>query len=215
VLRRTTSNSNTQDEPRPELGEATTFPLIVYSAPLHGDHIQMVFLSWNSQVGIPKFQQLGLSRPWRRITSCADLRSRWGLKKSCSPRRDLFNSVSHVACTQGNRVDSRLLMVGSQTVNLTPDLSFGHNLCFKCSNEQCKPILDTYTSIAFQWYKELFKGMGFDPYNCVLKIRESFRDSNSQHGNSFVSMRVHSLTLFTLPRTCEVTPESPFWPATL
>ncbi len=27
----------------PDLGEATTFPLIVYSAPLHGGHIQMAF----------------------------------------------------------------------------------------------------------------------------------------------------------------------------
>ncbi len=44
-----------QDEPRatrthkthhrPDLGEATTFPLIVYSAPLHGAYIQMAFLS--------------------------------------------------------------------------------------------------------------------------------------------------------------------------
>jgi hypothetical protein len=29
----------------PDLGEATTFPLIVYSAPLHEAHIQMVFCS--------------------------------------------------------------------------------------------------------------------------------------------------------------------------
>jgi hypothetical protein len=27
----------------PDLGEATTFPLIVYSAPLHMGHIQMTF----------------------------------------------------------------------------------------------------------------------------------------------------------------------------
>jgi hypothetical protein len=27
----------------PDLGEATTFPLIVYFVPLHGGHIQMVF----------------------------------------------------------------------------------------------------------------------------------------------------------------------------
>jgi hypothetical protein len=55
----------------------------------------------------------------------------------------------------------------------------------------------------------------FDPCNYALKIRESFRDSNSQHGSSFVSVRVHSLTLFALPGACEVTPESPSWPATL
>jgi hypothetical protein len=28
---------------RPDLGEATTFPLIVFFAPLHGGHIQMAF----------------------------------------------------------------------------------------------------------------------------------------------------------------------------
>jgi hypothetical protein len=51
------------DEPRatrthkthhgPDLGEANTFPLIVYSAPLHGGHIQMAFcpmtLMWESR----------------------------------------------------------------------------------------------------------------------------------------------------------------------
>jgi hypothetical protein len=57
--------------------------------------------------------------------------------------------------------------------------------------------------------------MGFDPCNRTPKIRESFRDSNSQHGSSLVSVRVHSLTLFALPRACEVTPRSPSWPATL
>jgi hypothetical protein len=44
--------------------------------------------------------------------------------------------MSHVTCTQGNWVESQLLVVGSQTVNLTPDLSFGHNLCFRCPNGQ-------------------------------------------------------------------------------
>jgi hypothetical protein len=67
-----------------------------------------------------------------------------------SPHQELSNDMSHVACTQGNRVDSRLLVVGSQTANLTPGLSFAHNLCFKCPNEQCEPILDIYTSIYFQ-----------------------------------------------------------------
>jgi hypothetical protein len=31
--------------------------------------------------------------------------------------------------------------VESQIANLTPDLSFGHNLCFKCPNGSCEPIL--------------------------------------------------------------------------
>jgi hypothetical protein len=123
--------------------------------------------------------------------------------------------MSHVACTKVNPVDSQLLVVGSQTANLTPDFSFGHNLCYKCPNGQCEPILDIYTSIAFQWYKKLFKEMGFDPCNRALKIRESFWDSNSQHKSSLGSVRVHSLTLFALLGTSEVTLGSPSWPATL
>jgi hypothetical protein len=92
---------------------------------------------------------------------------------------------------------------------------FGHNLCFKCPNGQCKPILDIYTLITFQWYKELFKVMSFGPFNCILKVRESIWDSNSQHGSSLGSVRVHSLTLFAFPGTCDVIPKSPSWPATL
>jgi hypothetical protein len=30
----------------------------------------------------------------------------------------------------------------NQTTNLIPDLSFGHNLCFRCINGSCEPILD-------------------------------------------------------------------------
>ncbi len=145
-------------------------------------------------MGVSKFQQPGLLRLCGRITSCANLRLRWGLKQSCSPDWELSNGMSHVSCTQGNRVDSRLLVIGSQTANLTPGLSFGHNLCCRCPNGQCEPILDIYASIAFQWYKELFKARGFDPCSCALKIRESIRDSNSQHGSSLGSVRVHSLT---------------------
>jgi hypothetical protein len=78
-------------------------------------------------------------------------------------------------------------------------LSIGHNLCFRCLNGSCKPILDIYVSIAFQWYKELFNTLGFDPCNHFL---------NFQGGSSFGSVRVHSLTLsFTL--------RLPSWLATL
>jgi hypothetical protein len=94
-----------------------------------------------------------------------------------------------------NRVNSRLLVVESQTANLTPDFSFGHNLCFKCPNGSCKPILDIYVLIDFQWYKELFNKMGFVPYNCSLKIMGVHRDSNFQHGSSRGSVSVHSHTL--------------------
>jgi hypothetical protein len=109
--------------------------------------------------------------------------------------------MSHVTCTWGNWVNSQLLVVGSQTANLTRGLSFDHNLCFRCPNGQCEPILDIYASIDFQWYKEISKEMGFDPRNFALKVWESIWDSNSQHGNSLWSVRVHSLTLFGTPRS--------------
>jgi len=79
----------------------------------------------------------------------------------------------HATCTKGNWVDSRLLMVESQIANLTPGPYFGHNLCFRCSNGRCKPILDIYVSTTFQWYEKLFKKLGFDLCNCSLNIRES------------------------------------------
>jgi len=56
---------------------------------------------------------------------------------------------------------------------LTPNHFFGHNLCFKYSNGTCEPILDIYVSRNFQWYKELFNPMSFDPCNRPLKIWES------------------------------------------
>jgi hypothetical protein len=40
-------------------------------------------------------------------------------------------------------------------------------------------------------------------------------DSNSYNESSLGSVKVHSLTLFALSRTCNVTPGSFFWPATL
>jgi hypothetical protein len=98
---------------------------------------------------------------------------RCGLKKCCSSHRELFNGMSHALCQQINQVDSQLLVVGSQTGSLTTSLSFAHNLCFRCPNEQCKPILNIYAPIAFQWYKKLLHPWSFDPWNRVLKSQES------------------------------------------
>jgi hypothetical protein len=150
----------------------------------------------NGRPEIPKF---GLPQLWGPITLCADLQSRWGLRKSCSPRRELSNGMSHATFMQGNRVDSRLLVIGKQIADLTPGLSLGHNLCFKCPNGSCEPILNIYVSIVFQWYKELFNWLGFDPCYHSLKIWESTGTPNSQSGGSLGSVRVHSLTLSFTP----------------
>jgi hypothetical protein len=144
----------------PDLGEASTFPLIVYFVPFHEAHIQIAF------------PELGFMRFWDSIILCADLRLKWGLKQSCSLLQELSNDMSHATYTQGNRVNSWLLAVGSQTANLTPDFSFGHNLCLRCPNVSCEFILDIGISRNFQWYKNIFNLMGFDPYNRPMKIWE-------------------------------------------
>jgi hypothetical protein len=135
----------------------------------------MVFLSWNSQVGVLKSRQMGFSQLWGPITLRADLGSQCGLGQSCSSHRELFNNMSHTFCSQLNQVDSQRFLVRSQTDSLTPGPSFGHNLCFKCPNEQCEPILDIYVPRAFQWYKERHKPLSFDPWNFSLKFWESIR----------------------------------------
>jgi len=101
---------------------------------------------------------------------------------------------------QGNRVDSRLLVVGSQTTNLTPDLSFGHNLCFRYPNGSCEPILNIYISIFFQWYKEFFNPLSFWPLQSLFEHPRVHWDSNSQGGSSLGSAKVHSLTLSFTPK---------------
>jgi hypothetical protein len=139
VLRRTTGNSNSQDSPRPDLGEAITFPFIIYYVPLHEAHIQMAFCLGTPNLGVRKLPKLGLLQIWGPITLCANFQLKWGLKQSYSPCWEFFNDMSHATCTQGNRVDSQLLVVKSQIANLTPNHSFGHNLCFRCPNGSCEP----------------------------------------------------------------------------
>jgi len=57
-----------------DLGEATTFPHIVYFAPLHEAHIQMVS-SRDSQRGVLKSPRLELLHLCRAIISCSDLQA--------------------------------------------------------------------------------------------------------------------------------------------
>jgi hypothetical protein len=119
-------------------------------------------------------------------------------KKIYIPCWELFNGMSHATCTQGNQSDSRLLMVGSQIANLTPDLSFDHNLCFRCPNRSCEPISDIYVPRAFQWHVERLNPMNFDPYNHSLKIWEPIGTPTPKMGTHLGVWRFipsHSLTL--------------------
>jgi hypothetical protein len=117
-----------------DLGEATTFPFIVFYILGHGASTQMSFCLGTPKLGVPGFSKLGFPQLWTAITSSTNLRLRWGMKKSCSPPQELSNDMCHATFTQINRGDSRLLVVGSQIGNLTLGPSFGHNLCFKYPN---------------------------------------------------------------------------------
>jgi len=173
VLGRTMGNLDSQDSTQHGLGGSHHLPpySILYASP-RGPHPNGI-LPQDSQVGVPKFPKLGFPWFWGLISLRVDLGLRWGLKQSCIPHRDLSNGMSHATYTQGNRVDSRLLVVRSQIANSILDPFFGQNLCFRCPNEWCEPILDIYVSIVFQWYNELFTPLSFDPCNHSLNIRKS------------------------------------------
>ncbi len=65
----------------PNLGEATTFPLLVFFVPGHGANDQMSFCPKTPKLGITKFSKLGLLQLWKPITSYAYLQLRWCLNK--------------------------------------------------------------------------------------------------------------------------------------
>jgi hypothetical protein len=121
----------------------------------------------------------------------------------------------HTTCMQVNRGDSWLLVVGSQIANLTTGPFFGHNIYFKYPNGSCKPILDINVSRAFQWYKELFNIMNFDPYNYLLKIWESIETPTLKMGAHLGVCGFIPSHSPTLPRAWNVTLEFHFWPAPL
>jgi hypothetical protein len=121
--------------------------------------------------------------------------------------------MSHVLCSQVFRVDSRLLVVRSQNwqtpENSTPDPSFGHNLCFRCPNEQCEPILDNYASRSFQWYKERHNPLRFDPCNRSLKFWEFTETPSPKVGVALGVWGFSPSHFLTLPGVCDVTPGLP------
>ncbi len=131
-------------------------------------------------------------------TLFVDLWLRCSLKKICNLCWELSNSMSYATRTQGNWGNSQLLVVGSQIANLTPDPSFGRNLCFKCPNGSREPTLDIYVIRSFQWYKEHFNPMGFVPCHRSLKIQESIGTSTPKMGahlGMWVFIPSHSPTL--------------------
>jgi hypothetical protein len=170
---------DSQNSPRPELGGSHHLPPynILYVTPRHPH--PNGFLSRDSQGGVLKLYRFGLLGLCEFIPLCSYLQLGWGLKKTCSSPWELFNGVYHSTCTHQGRVNSRLLVVGSQTASLTHGPSFCHNLCCICPNGSCEAIFDIYTSIVFRGHEERFKARCFDPCNRALKFRESRRTPKS------------------------------------
>ncbi len=88
--------------------------------------------------------------------------------------------MSHSSRRRRDEVDSWLLVVGSQTANLTSGPSFAHNLGCRCPNGQCEAIFDIYVSRPFQWHQEHPNARCFGPWCRALNIRESQRTQNLQ-----------------------------------
>jgi len=86
----------------------------------------------------------GVPGLWELVTPDCQVRSRRGFNQNCSPCPDLSNDVLHSPFGGREEVDSRLSVVGSQTVSLTPGPSFAHNLGDRCPNGQCEAIFDIY-----------------------------------------------------------------------
>jgi len=167
------------DSPRPGLGGSHHLPPYnILCVALPHPYPNGSF-SRDSQSGVSKLSRFGLPRLWEPVTPDSDLGLGQGLKQSCSSPQELFNGVLHSVCTHRGRVDSRLLVVGSQTTSLTPGPSFDHNLWYRCPNGLCEAIFDIYTSRPFQQYKEHLNARCFALYCWALKLRESWRTPSS------------------------------------
>jgi hypothetical protein len=176
VLGQATGTLDHKTHHGPDSGEATTFPHIVFSAPRFGDYIQMALFPGTPKLesrNCPETLSGAIPGLWELITPDCKVWSRRGLNQTCSPRRHLSNDVSHSQFGGREKVDSRLLVVESQIVNLTFGPSFAHNLGDKCPNGQCEAIFDIYASRPFQWHQEHPNARCFGPFCRVLNIQES------------------------------------------
>jgi hypothetical protein len=146
------ANSDSHDTPQPGLGRCHH----------HTPYSILCIRPWewhpngsfprDSQSGVLKLSRFGLPGLWDFVAPRPDLGSGRGLNQTCSPRRELSNAMSHSRSARQEQVDTRLLVVGSQTGSLTPGPSFAHNLGCICPNGSCEAILDIYTSRPFQWH---------------------------------------------------------------
>jgi len=153
VLAQATGTLTHKTHHGPNSGEATTFPHIVFSAPLHGDYIQVAFFPETPKLecrNCPEIVPVGVPGLWELITPDFRVELQRGQNQSCKSLRELSNAMLHSRFGCREKADSRLLVVRSQTTSLTPGPSFVHNLGCRCPNDQCEGILDIYTSRPFQ-----------------------------------------------------------------
>ncbi len=147
----------------PDLGEATTFPLIVLFMLSHGTNTQNVILSQyflcmatrlapkcHFVLGLPSWSpeipKIGtpLTLKAHNFVCIPSIKMRFEAKLQPSLRAfqryvthqvQRFPTICRTPLVhKKNQGNSRLLVVGSQFDSLTPNPSFGHNLCFKYPN---------------------------------------------------------------------------------
>jgi hypothetical protein len=158
---------DTFDSPRPGLGGSHHLPpySILCSSPprLHPNGS----FSQDSQGEVPKLSRVGIPRIWELTSPDCDMRHATGARSQPKLYLSLraFQAMSHSFCKRWEEVNSRLLVVGSQTTNLTPGPSFAHNLGWRCPNGSYEAILDIYTSKPFRWHNEHPNAKRFGPCN--------------------------------------------------
>jgi hypothetical protein len=116
------------------LGEATTFPFIVFFVINHRGYTQMSFCPRTPKMGMLKFLKLRFLKLWRHVTSYANLQLRWDLNQSCNFRQEFSKDMWHTTYTHIIQGDYWFLVVRNQIGTLIRNPSFGHNLCYKYSN---------------------------------------------------------------------------------
>jgi len=166
VLGQATGTLDHKTHHGPDSGEATTFPHIIFSAMFRWGYIQIALFPGTPKLesrNCPETVPVGVPGLWELIIPDFKVSLQRGLNQSCNPCRDLSNDISHSQFGGREEVDSRLLVVGSQTVSLTPGPSFAHNLGCRCPNGQCEAIFNIYASRPFQWHQEHLNARCFGP----------------------------------------------------
>ncbi len=118
----------------PDSGEAITFPHIVYFAPLHKGHIQMTFFVSGLPSGSPEIATTRILATLRAHNFLCRPSIVMRSKAKLQPLLRAFQR--YVARRLHARKSGQFPTFSgrSQNANLTPGLSFDHNLCCKYPN---------------------------------------------------------------------------------